>query len=89
MRQAQLAQPGEFAGAADAVDPGIQPWRDQQSDINRGVAWGALAGFDRVTQRAEVEPGDEGIHEARLMVRRQHGIQRTWRQDHPIAHRPT
>jgi hypothetical protein len=84
-RQAEFAQPGEFAGAADRIDGGIQPQRDQQSGVDGGMAGRAFAGFNRIAQRAEVETGDEGVHQTDLMVGWQPGIQRPRRQDHLVA----
>ena len=54
------AQIGEFAGAGEAREGGIQPQGDEQTRIDGRPSGNAAAGPDAVRQRGEVQPLDVG-----------------------------
>jgi hypothetical protein len=69
------AQLGQGAGAADALEGGVQPQRHGDARVEGGVAGPAEAGADSVVEGGEVEGTDEVPDEAGLVVHLEEPLQ--------------
>src|SRR4029079_9637306 len=69
-----LAQPRQLPGAADAVERGVQPQRNQDAGIGGVAAAVPFHGLNPSQQRPEIEGADILPDKPRLMLRGDEGV---------------
>ena len=76
-----VAEPGQRAGRADALQRGVEPEGHAEAGVDGGTSRPAFAGADRVIQGLEVQPRAEVPDDAGLMIGLEQILQGQGRED--------